>query len=85
MIEGAVYMGELVALRYDQPIPKYVRVGTKDYVFECQHGIALIFVPEEEVSPLLSYVGGCCGGQRHVISLCSPILYSHWLDGKGGR
>ena len=51
MIEGAVYVDGKVALRYDQPIPKYVKVGTKEYIFNCQHGIALIFVPEEEVPP----------------------------------
>jgi hypothetical protein len=85
MIDGAFYVDGKVALRYYQPIPKHVKVGNKDYIFQCGHGISLIFVPEEEVPPLLNFLGGCCGGRKKVISLCSQVLYSHWLDGQGGR
>jgi hypothetical protein len=85
MIENAVYVDSKVAIFYYQPIPKYVKVGTKEYVFDCQHGISLVFVTEEEVQPMLDAIGGCCGGKRKIMYLASPVQYSHWLDGKGGR
>ena len=81
----AVYVDGKVVVMYYQPIPKYLRVGATEYVFDCQHGVSLAFVSEAEVQPMLDFLGGCCDHKRHVISLATPVLYSHWLDGRGGR
>lgn len=85
MITDAFYVEGKVALRFFQPIPKYVQVGGKSYVFDVRNGISLIFVPEEEVPPLLGVLGGCCGQKRPIISLATEVQYSHWLNGQGGR
>lgn len=85
MIDGAVYVGDKVALRLDQPIPKLVKVGDTQYYFECKYGVSLAFVDEKNVPALLSHLGGCCGGKKKIITLASQVAYSHWLDGQGGR
>lgn len=85
MIQDAVYVDGKVALRFFQPVPKYVSANGKQYIFNVQNAISLIFVPEEEVSHLLGVMGGCCGNKRPVISLATPVQYSHWLNGGGGR
>ena len=53
MIADAFYVDGKVALRYFQPVPKYVSVAGKQYIFDVRHAISLIFVPGEEVPPLL--------------------------------
>ena len=85
MIDGAYYVGEKVALRFAQPIPKLVKVNNKQYYFECQFGVSLAFVDEAEVPEMLGFRGGCCGKQSFVISLASEAVYKHWLTGQGGR
>lgn len=85
-IENAVYNAEgKVIVRYEQPMPKAVKIGDKTIVFDCQYGVSLAFVDEEDVAPLLGYIGGCCGGGKHVITLASEVAYSHWKNGLGGR
>lgn len=74
-----------VVLRYFQPMPKLVKVEGRDVYFEPRHGISLAFVPDGVDIPLLSHLGGCCGGRRQVIFLATQTQYQHWLDGKGGR
>lgn len=81
MIDGAIYVGDNIAVRYYQPVPKFVSVQGRDYVCNVQHGVSLLFVPESEVQPLLDYLGGCCGGQRKVFSLCSQEAYNVWNTG----
>jgi len=74
-----------VAMVYYQPMPKLIKVGNKDYWFDCQHGISMAFVDETDVTPLLNFMGGCCGGKKKVIFLASEAQHSHWKDGNGGR
>lgn len=74
-----------VVIYYSQPAPKLVNVRGTQVYFDCQHGISLAFVSEELVSPLLSYLGGCCGGKKKIFHLATEVQYKHWLDGKGGR
>ena len=81
MIDGAVYRDGLVVLRYYQPIPKQIKVDTKYYVFDCQHGVSLAFVEEVDVPTLLAHLGGCCGGKRKDIALASEAAYTHWRTG----
>lgn len=85
MIEGAVYVDGLVAIRYYQPMPKLVQVGSEQYYFDCRHGVSLAFVPEVVVPISLEVMGGCCGGKKKVITLATQAVYQHWLDGNGGR
>jgi hypothetical protein len=86
MIPNAYYNDDkLVAVVYYQPIPKYIKVGAIEHVFSCEHGISLAWVPEEHVQPLLSHLGGCCGGKRTVVSLANPAQVAHWRNGNGGR
>jgi len=83
MIENAVYNAiGLVAVQYYQPTPKLVSVARTQYYFDCQHGVAIAWV---HVPAMLSYVGGCCGGGRLVMSLASDAVVRHWQDGQGGR
>ena len=81
MIANAVYKDDLVALRFYQPVPKYVQVSGKDYVCDVRHGVSLLFVSEPEVQPLLDYLGGCCGQSRKVFSLCSQEAYNVYSTG----
>ena len=70
-----------VYVRYYQPIPKYVTVGGREYVCDVQHGVSMLLVNEEEVPPLLSHKGGCCGGERLVFSLPSQEAVNVYLTG----
>ena len=81
MIPNAVYHDGKIALRYYQPIPKYVRIGQSEYVCDVRYGVSLLLVSEEEVAPLLSVIGGCCGGQRKVFSLCGQEAFNVWKTG----
>lgn len=74
-----------VAIYYNQPAPRYVKLDEREYVFDCRHGVSLALVSEEDVQRMLDYLGGCCGGKRQIFFLASQALYSHWLDGNGGR
>lgn len=80
-MEGAVYVDSNVALRYHQPTPKYVQIGSKEYVCSVKNGVSLLFVAENEVPLLLGYLGGCCGGQKRVFSLCSNEAYIVYSTG----
>ena len=61
MISGAVYKDNKVVLRFHQPIPKYVKIGTTEYICDVRYGVSLLFVEETEVPALLVHLGGCCG------------------------
>ena len=76
MIEGAIYKDDKVAVMYYQPIPKVFNIGGNDYVTDVQRGVAMIFVPEEDVPAALAYMGGCCGGKRHVFHLPSQEAFN---------
>ncbi len=85
MIDNAVYVDGKVALFFKQPIPKLIKVGASQYYFDCKFGVSLAFVEEADVPSLLGFLGGCCGGGKHVIFLASANQYSHWINGNGGR
>lgn len=80
MIENAVYHEGKVALRYYQPVPKYVQIGDKEYVCDVRHHVSMLLVPEEEVPALLAHEGGCCGGKRKVFSLATENAYNIWSE-----
>lgn len=81
MIDGAVYKDGKVALRFYQPAPKYVKIGTKEYVCDVRYGVSVLLVDEAEVPSLLAHEGGCCGGQKKVFSLCSQDAFTVWETG----
>ena len=81
MIEGAVYSDGKVAVRYYQPVPKYVNIGGKEYVCTVRHGVSLLLVDESEVPALLAAEGGCCGGKRKIFALCGQEAFSVWSTG----
>lgn len=74
-----------VIVRYYQPMPKLVKIGNKSVSFDSQFGISLAFVDEEDVAPLLAYLGGCCGNKKQVIFLATEVQYEHYKTGNGGR
>lgn len=76
---------EKVIMRYFQPMPKLVKIGNKSISFDSKFGISLAFVDEEDVAPLLSHLGGCCGSKKQVIFLATQVQYEHWKTGNGGR
>ena len=82
MIDGALYKNNKVVLKYFQPTPKYIKIGDKEYVCDVRHSVSLLLVEESEAPALLAVKGGCCGGQRLVFSLCSPLAYQVWETGK---
>lgn len=82
MIDGAVYHDGKVAVRYYQPIPKFVKAGGKEYVCSVKNSVSILLVDEGEVPALLDIVGGCCGGQRKVFSLCGKEAFNVWLTGE---
>lgn len=71
----------LVACRYYQPIPKYIKVDNVEYVCDVRFGVSLLFVEESKVDRMLAVEGGCCGGKRKVFSLCSQEAYNVWKTG----
>jgi hypothetical protein len=81
MIEGAVYSDGKVAVRYHQPVPKYVKIGDKEYVCDVKHGVSMLLVEESEVPALLAVEGGCCGGKKKVFSLCGQEAFNVWSTG----
>lgn len=85
MIDGAFYKNGQVVLWYKSPVPKYIKMGGVEVVFQCEHGVSLALVDEDKVPPLLSYLGGCCNKKQQMIFLATETQYKHWLDGNGGR
>ncbi len=85
MIDNAVVVDGKIAMFYKTPMPKAISIGNKVFVFSCEHGVSLAFVDESEVQALLDYRGGCCGKNQPMVFLATPVVYSHWKDGKGGR
>jgi hypothetical protein len=81
MIDGAVYSDGKVAIRYYQPIPKYIKIGNKEYVTDVKFGVSLVLVEESEVPALLAAEGGCCGGKRKIFSLCGQEAFNVWSTG----
>lgn len=81
MYENAIKIDGKIAIRYYMPIPKYIQIGKKDYVCDVRHGVSMLLVEENEVAPLLSYKGGCCGGERLVFSLPNQEAVNVFLTG----
>ena len=78
-ILGAQYIGDKVAVRYYQPIPKLLTVrGLGDIFFHVKMGISLALVDESIVPRLLAIRGGCCGRNRQIIQLASPEARNLW-------
>lgn len=79
MIDGAITNPQgKIFLRYFQPIPKMVTVGNNSHVCDVRHGVSMLLVEESEAIPLLSYLGGCCGGQKKVFSLANQAAVNVW-------
>lgn len=71
-----------VYVRFDQPIPKYVKIGNKEYVCDVRYGVSMLLVDESEVPALLNYVQVCCGGhQKHIFTLPSQEAVNVYLTG----
>lgn len=68
-------------VQYFQPIPKYVKLGNKEYVCTVRYGVSMLLVEESEVAPLLGVEGGCCGGKRKVFFLPSENAVNVWKTG----
>ena len=81
MYENAIRVDGKIAIRYYQPIPKYVQIGKKEYVCDVRHGVSILLVEENEVQPLLGVRGGCCGGQRKVFMLPNQEAVNVWQTG----
>lgn len=81
-MEGAIKNEEgKVYVRYYQPIPKYIKIGKNEYVCDVRHSVSMLIVPEDEVQPLLDFLGGCCGGKRKVFSLPTQEAVNVYLTG----
>ena len=81
MIEGAIYSDGKVAVRYYQPVPKYVQIGDKEYVCDVKWGVSMLLVSESEVPALLAAEGGCCGSKRKIFALCNQEAFNVWSTG----
>ena len=73
--EGKVYVA------YFQPVPKLVNINGKKLVTDVQHGVSMILLDEEDVPAALAYLGGCCGGKRHVFHLPTQEAINVYLTG----
>ena len=71
-----------VFVRYHQPVPKQIQVGSMVYVTDVRHGVAMLLVQEQEVAPLLAHLGGCCGEQKRVFSLPNQESVNVYLTGE---
>ena len=83
MIPGAQYVDGNVVVRYKTPIPKYIKIGTKEYICDVRYGVSLLFVAEAEVQSLLDFEEGCnCGGgKRKPFTLASEVAIKVWREG----
>ena len=81
MIADAQYIDGKVALRYDQPIPKLIKVGTENYTFVVRLGISICLVDESIVSKFLEIKGGCCNRERKIFKLASFEAANLWRTG----
>ena len=70
-----------VYVRYHSPVPKYIKVGTKEYVTDVRYGVSMILADEEDVPQLLEALGGCCGGRKKIFHLPSPDAIRLWETG----
>jgi hypothetical protein len=74
-----------VLLRYMKQAQEYVKCGSAEYIFEVRANIAAAWVNEEDVSCMLGYKAGCCGGKlKNVIFLIDETHARRWQYG-GGR
>jgi len=71
-----------VAIRYSEPVNKYVMVGKHEYVFIPVRGISLAWVAEESVDALLGMrQEGCCGARGKRFFLANDEAVNLWLYG----
>lgn len=73
--DGKVY------IRYYQPTPKYIKVGTKEYIADVKYGVSMLLADEEDVPALLDAMGGCCGGRKKIFHLPSQEAVNVYLTG----
>jgi len=70
------------AVRYSEPIQKYIRVGNHEYVFIPRLGVSMAWVAEESVQPLINMVqSGCCGAAMKRFFLANEEAANLWLYG----
>lgn len=74
--EGKVYV------MYYQPVPKLVKINDKNLVCDVQHGVSMLLLDESDVPAALAYLGGCCGGKRHVFHLPTQDAINVYLTGR---
>ena len=70
-----------VYVMYHQPIPKYIKVGEKEYIADVKHGVSMVLADEEDVPALLDAMGGCCGGRKKIFHLPSQEAVNVYLTG----
>lgn len=69
-----------VAMRYYQPVQKYVKVaGGKEYVFVVKMGISMAWVDIKDVQKLLNEKAGCCGNQRQAFLFATEQMIRLWM------
>jgi len=72
-----------IALRYSEPVNKYVQVGRHEYVFTPRKSVSIAWVAEEDVDALLgTRQSGCCGAQGKRFFLANEESVNLWLHGR---
>jgi len=72
-----------VAVRFSEPIQKYVMVGKHEYVFTPRKSVSIAWVAEEDVDALLGMrQSGCCGAQGKRFFLANEESVNLWLHGR---
>lgn len=72
-----------VAVRFSEPIQKYVMVGKHEYVFTPRKSVSIAWVAEEDVDALLgTRQSGCCGAQGKRFFLANEESVNLWLHGR---
>ena len=86
MIEGAISdENGNIAIKYYQTIPKIVKVGGSEYLFQVRANICMAWIPEEYGNIILAKTKVCCGGnKRKVFRLANENDVRRWTVG-GGR
>lgn len=85
MIAGAIYNSDgKVAMRYKEPIQKYVKANQHEYVFQVRFSVSLAWVDEGDVPALLAAPPkkSCCGGGRgSMFFLANQASINCFIDG----
>lgn len=69
-----------IAVRWNRLMQKYIRVGSREYIFVVKSNIALAWIHPDDVEKVLAIQISCCGGRAALAcTLANELSVRRWL------